>query len=55
MGIGFAVPVNIMQGVVKQVIDYGAVERGQLGVVIQDVTPDHAEALDLKEPRGALV
>ncbi len=55
VGIGFAVPVNMMQGVVAQLIEHGEVERGQLGVVIQDVTPDLAEALELDSPEGALV
>ena len=55
VGIGFAVPVDIMRSVVAQLKEFGEVERGQLGVSIQDVTPALAEALDLDEPKGALV
>ncbi len=55
VGIGFAVPVSIMQGVVAQLLEYGEVQRGRLGVVIQDVTPDLAEALELDAVEGALV
>ena len=55
VGIGFAVPVDLMNGVLEQLIEYGEVRRGQLGVLIQDVTPDLAEALELKSVRGALV
>ena len=55
VGIGFAVPVNLMKGVLAQLIEYGEVQRGQLGVVIQDVTPDLAEALDLDSAAGAVV
>lgn len=55
VGIGFAVPANLMQGVLAQLIEYGEVQRGQLGVMIQDVTPDLAEALDLDSAAGAVV
>lgn len=55
VGIGFAVPVNIVKAIVQQLEDFGEVQRGQLGVVIQDVTPDLAEALDLDSAHGALV
>jgi Do/DeqQ family serine protease len=55
VGIGFAVPVSLMKGIVDQLLEYGEVERGQLGVMIQDVTPDLAEALDLDAAEGALV
>jgi len=56
VGIGFAVPSNIVQGVVNQLIKYGKTKRGWLGVRIQDVTPDIAESLGLpKNTHGALV
>ncbi|AZN71900.1 PDZ domain-containing protein [Georhizobium profundi] len=41
--------------VMRELIDRGEIERGQLGVTIQDVTPDLAEALGLDRPEGALV
>ncbi len=55
VGIGFAVPTSIVTAVMAQLIENGEVRRGQLGVSIQDVTPDLLEALGLEEARGALV
>jgi len=54
-GIGFAIPINMAKEVLPQLKDKGKVTRGWLGVEIQAVTPELAEALDLKEPKGALV
>ncbi|MBK8907588.1 MAG: Do family serine endopeptidase [Rhodospirillales bacterium] len=55
VGIGFAIPSRIARAVMDQIIRYGDVHRGQLGVSIQDVTPDIAEALGLDRAAGALV
>lgn len=55
IGIGFAIPINIIKDVVSQLYAKGKVTRGWLGVLIQPVTPDAAEALGLGEARGALV
>ena len=55
VGIGFAVPVNIATAVMRQLADHGEMQRGKIGVVIQDLTPDLAEALSLDIERGALV
>lgn len=55
VGIGFAVPSNLAQNVVAQLIKYGQTRRGWLGVRIQDVTDDIAESLDLDKAEGALV
>src|SRR5690606_26849644 len=55
VGIGFAVPSNIARSVMEQLIEYGEVSRGQLGVLVQTVTPELAEALDLSVERGALI
>lgn len=55
VGVGFAVASNIVERVVADLKDDGQVDRGWLGVSIQDVTPSIAEALDLDPPRGALV
>src|SRR5690606_5210079 len=55
VGIGFAVPTNMARAVVDQLIEFGEVRRGRLGIQIQDVTPDLAAALDLEVDRGALV
>jgi serine protease DegQ len=55
IGIGFAVPSNTARTVMEQVVRYGAVEHGRLGVTVQDVTPDVAGELGLDPGRGALV
>lgn len=55
IGIGFAIPSNLVRSVVEQLREKGSVERGWLGVHIQKVTPDIAEGLGIGEPRGALV
>ena len=55
VGIGFAVPVNIATAVMQQLAEHGEMQRGKIGVVIQDLTPDLAEALGLDIERGALV
>lgn len=54
-GVGFAVPANMANKVVGQLSKYGEVRRGRIGVVIQDVTTDLADALDLTVSKGALV
>jgi len=55
VGIGFAIPANMARDVMAQLIAYGEVRRGQLGVVIQDVTPAMARAMDLGVTEGAIV
>ena len=55
VGIGFAIPSNAAQPVIAQLRATGHVERGWLGVQIQPVTPDMANALGLKSTHGALV
>lgn len=55
VGIGFAVPINMARAVMDQLIEYGEVQRGRLGVMIQDLTPDLAEALRLPGSLGAVV
>jgi len=55
VGIGFAVPVNMADAVFSQLIKFGEVQRGQLGVTIQDFTPDLAEALGIEGETGAVV
>ena len=54
-GIGFAVPVRIVQGVMRQLVSYGEVRRGRIGVLIGDITPAHKEGLNLPTLDGALV
>jgi serine protease Do len=55
IGIGFSIPSNLTKTVVAQLRQYGHAKRGWLGVKIQQVTPDIAESLGLKDPSGALV
>lgn len=55
IGIGFAVPINLVKQIVPQLKESGRVTRSMLGVVIQRVDADVAEALGLAEPAGALV
>ena len=54
-GIGFAIPVNMAQRVVRQLVKSGKVTRGYLGVVIQDLTPSLAEQFKLAGTKGAIV
>ncbi|NBU26428.1 MAG: Do family serine endopeptidase, partial [Gammaproteobacteria bacterium] len=55
IGIGFAIPVNMAQSVMDQLIRFGSVKRGQIGVTLAPVTADIAQALGLGAPNGALV
>jgi serine protease Do len=55
LGIGFAVPSNMVRSVMDQIIKSGKVTRGYLGVSIQDLTPDLSSALNLGQTRGVLV
>lgn len=54
-GIGFAIPVDTAKPLIPQLVSHGKITRGYLGVNIQTITPSLAEALDLKETKGALV
>ena len=55
VGIGFAIPTNMVRQVMDQLVSYGEVSRGLLGVDAQDLTPKIAEALGLDFTEGALV
>lgn len=55
MGLSFAVPVNVVENVYKQLKNKGRVSRGWLGVLIQDVTRELAESFDMDHPHGALI
>ena len=55
IGIGFSIPANMVKAVVAQLKDFGHPRRGWLGVRIQQVTPDIAESLGLKDATGAMV
>ncbi|MBV9858893.1 MAG: Do family serine endopeptidase [Alphaproteobacteria bacterium] len=55
IGIGFAVPINMARRVMDQLIRYGAVKRGRIGVAIQDLTPDLAQAMSTSYNNGAVI
>jgi serine protease Do len=55
MGVSFAIPINVAMEVVEQLKESGKVSRGWLGVMIQDVDKNLAEALGLERPHGALI
>jgi serine protease Do/serine protease DegQ len=55
IGIGFAIPSNMMKTVMSQLVRFGEVKRGVLGVNVQTLTPDIAQSMDLGNVQGALV
>jgi Do/DeqQ family serine protease len=55
IGIGFAVPINMARRVMDQLIRYGEVKRGRIGVAIQDLTPDLAQAMNTTHTNGAVI
>lgn len=55
VGIGFAVPINMVKAVVRQLEETGQVRRGRIGVAVQSITPDVAEAMKLPTTGGALI
>lgn len=55
IGIGFAIPSNMVKQVMEQLIKYGKVNRGIIGVMVQDLTPALADGLGLSSVKGALV
>lgn len=54
-GIGFAVPTRTIRNVMDQLIEYGEVRRGRIGVQISNVTPELRDGLGLPSVRGALI
>lgn len=55
VGIGFAIPANMAHSVMVQLIRYGALHRGLMGVVVNDLTPDVANSFAVSEDSGAVV
>jgi len=55
VGIGFAVPSNMARAVAEQLIAFGEIRRGRLGVVVQELTPDLADALEVDHTRGGVI
>lgn len=55
IGIGFAIPSNTVQNIVKQLKSSGKIERGRLGIRIQELTPEMADGLGIKQEEGAIL
>jgi len=55
IGIGFAIPANLAQSTMAQILEYGEVRRGRLGVVGQDLTNELADAFNLDVTQGVVV
>ncbi len=55
VGIGFAIPINMAKSIMAQLIQYGEVRRGRLGVGAQDLTPELAQGFDLDQQQGAII
>ena len=55
MGISFAIPINMVKAIKKQLVSTGHVIRGYLGIVIQDMTPELAKSFGLDDHKGILV
>ena len=55
VGIGFAIPSNMAQGIVEQLLEFGVVRRGMLGIAAQAITPDIVRKLELKKNYGVAI
>ncbi|MEN8206403.1 MAG: DegQ family serine endoprotease [Pseudomonadota bacterium] len=55
IGIGFAIPGNMASIIMEHLSEHGEVRRGQLGLVVQDLTPELAQAFGLQRRGGAVV
>jgi serine protease Do len=55
IGIGFAIPSNMALAVIDQLVKYGEVKKGLLGVMAQNITPELKDAMRLSSTKGALV
>lgn len=55
VGIGFAIPVNMAVNIMDQLVNYGKVQRGQLGIYVEDLTPQFARELKTTLTTGAVI
>jgi serine protease Do/serine protease DegQ len=55
VGIGFAIPINMVRELTNQLIEYGEVRRGMLGVIMQNLTPELARAFGLDVHQGVVI
>ncbi len=55
IGIGFAIPINMVRQIMDQLIEFGEIQRGRIGVQIQDLTPELAKEFNVDHDGGALI
>lgn len=55
VGIGFAIPSNMARAIVAQLREHGKVRRGQMGVLVQDLTPELSAAFKIEHGQGAVI
>ena len=55
VGIGFAIPINMALQLKNQLVEFGKVRRGKIGVHIQDLTPELAEVFSIEQVKGAVI
>src|ERR671915_885911 len=55
IGIGFAIPINMARGVMEQLVKYGEVRRGFLGIQLQDLDAELAKVFDISDRQGAVI
>ncbi len=55
IGIGFAIPTNMARDIMRQLVEFGEVKRGRLGVQMQNLTPDLAKAFNIDKQQGAVI
>jgi serine protease Do/serine protease DegQ len=55
VGIGFSIPINMALKIKQQLVEFGEVQRGRLGVKIQDLTADLSQAFELENSQGAII
>ncbi len=55
VGIGFAIPINMVRQLKEQLVEHGEVRRGRLGVHVQDLTPELAQAFGIPRTGGAII
>ncbi|MGA3212497.1 MAG: Do family serine endopeptidase [Terriglobales bacterium] len=54
-GMGFAIPAQVAQPTVENLVKYGKVSHGYMGIGIEDVTPENARFFDMKDAKGAII
>ena len=55
VGIGFAIPINMVRQIAEQLIEFGEVRRGMLGVIMQNLTPELSQAFGLDLHQGVVI